>query len=201
MKNNKLFLKIYLFLLILCSLSLIVLSVLGNKNRIGYLGEFIFDEYQINNTLKLNGLLNIRDNFIIDGILDKKSIKNFIFTNDSITNYSYGFRIKYYDKVFRNSDIYGVYLDTNKIFQEHNFIKKIKMQKNGGPYGDLISSKAFNNEEKIDNVYYTLRIKTNLLLLFVFLLFLYLIFQERFRKSLLYIINIIISFLLIIKNI
>ncbi|MDA0049050.1 hypothetical protein OFR41_07545 [Brachyspira hyodysenteriae] len=68
MKNNKLFLKIYLFLLILCSLSLIVLSVLGNKNRIGYLGEFIFDEYQINNTLKLNGLLNIRDNFIIDGI-------------------------------------------------------------------------------------------------------------------------------------
>ncbi|ANN63728.1 hypothetical protein SZ47_04735 [Brachyspira hyodysenteriae] len=180
MKNNKLFLKIYLFLLILCSLSLIVLSVLGNKNRIGYLGEFIFDEYQINNTLKLNGLLNIRDNFIIDGILDKKSIKNFIFTNDSITNYSYDFRIKYYDKVFRNSDIYGVYLDTNKIFQEHNFIKKIKMQKNGSPYGELISDKIINGE-KIDNISYTLKVRNviTVTIIIMILMYLYLTFYKK----------------------
>ncbi|QTM03440.1 hypothetical protein GQX62_07265 [Brachyspira hyodysenteriae] len=191
MKIKKLFLKIYLFLIILSILSLIIFYLLGNKNRIGYLGDF---EYNVDNTLRINGLLNIKDNFIVDGKLDYKSINNFIFTNDSITNYSYSFRIKYYDKVFRNNDIYNVYIDINKIIKDNNFIEEIEMRKNGGPYGDLISSKAFNNEEKIDNVYYTLRIKTNLLLLFVFLLFLYLIFQERFRKSLLYIINIIISF-------
>ncbi|MCZ9956236.1 hypothetical protein [Brachyspira hyodysenteriae] len=162
MKIKKLFLKIYLFIIILSILSLIIFYLLGNKNRIGYLGDF---EYNIDNTLRINGLLNIKDNFIVDGKLDYKSINNFIFTNDSITNYSYGFRIKYYDKVFRNNDIYNVYIDINKIIKDNNFIEEIEMRKNGSPYGDLISYKIIDYE-KIDNINYYLKIKNTIIFYF-----------------------------------
>ncbi|WP_252195333.1 hypothetical protein [Brachyspira hyodysenteriae] len=162
MKNKKLFLKIYLFLLILCIFTLIILYILGNKNRIGYLGEFVFDEYHIEHPLKLNGLLDIKEDYTTDDELDEESIKQFIFTNEAITNYSYGFRIKYYDKVFRNSDIYGVYLDTDKILKDNDFIKELKMDNNGSPFGNLISDKIII-EEKIDNITYKLKIKKDLI--------------------------------------
>ena len=74
--------------------------------------------------------------------------------------YNYNFRIKYYSKVFRNSDIYGVYLDTNKIIQSNNFIKNIKINEQGSPFGILVSTKKLEYEEKIDNINYTLRIQT-----------------------------------------
>ncbi|QTM08674.1 hypothetical protein GQX60_07255 [Brachyspira hyodysenteriae] len=64
--------------------------------------------------MKLNGLLDKKQNYTINVKLDEESVKQFIFTNNSITNCSYVFRIKYYDKVFINSDIYGVYLDINE---------------------------------------------------------------------------------------
>ncbi|MDA0049037.1 hypothetical protein OFR41_07480 [Brachyspira hyodysenteriae] len=111
---------------------------------------------------------------MLDGELDKESIKQFIFTNDSITNYSYGFRIKYYDKIFRNSDIYGVYLDINKILEDNNFIKEIKIDDNGSPFGNLISDKIIT-EEKIDNVNYILKIKFNIIKYFIFLVIILLI--------------------------
>ncbi|WP_085168723.1 hypothetical protein [Brachyspira hyodysenteriae] len=168
MKIKKLFLKIYVFLLVFYILTLIIFSILGNKYRIGYLGEFAFDE---NTTLKLNGLLNIKDNFIIGGELDENSIKNFIFTNESITNYSYSFRVKYYDKVFRNSDIYGVYLDTNKILIDNNFIKEIEIGRNGSPFGNLISSRIIK-EEKIDSIRYNLKVKKTIVFVSLILLIL-----------------------------
>ncbi|WP_047115509.1 hypothetical protein [Brachyspira hyodysenteriae] len=201
MKIKELFLKIYLFLLILCIFSLIILSVLGNKNRIGYLGDFVFDEYQINYTLKLNGLLDIKEKFMLDGELDKESIKQFIFTNDSITNYSYGFRIKYYDKIFRNSDIYGVYLDINKILEDNNFIKEIKIDDNGSPFGNLISDKIIT-EEKIDNVNYILKIKSDiikysLILLIISLLFFINYLSDKNKKIIFISYSIVLIFLIV----
>lgn len=198
MNIKKLFLKTYLCLLVFCTIALIIIAILGHKNRIGYFGDFGIDNDHINATLKMNGLLNLKYNFIIDGQLDEEAIKQFILTNDSITNYSYSFRIKYYNKVFRNSDIYNVYIDTNKIFKENNFIKKIEMLGNGSPYGEMITSKKI--EEKVDNINYYLKIKTSLLLLIAFLLFLYFIFQKRFREKLSYIINTIISFFMKYKK-
>ncbi|KLI35203.1 hypothetical protein SZ50_03795 [Brachyspira hyodysenteriae] len=201
MKIKELFLKIYLFLLILCIFTLIILSVLGNKNRIGYLGDFVFDEYQINYTLKLNGLLDIKEKFTMDGELDKESIKQFIFTNDSITNYSYGFRIKYYDKIFRNSDIYGVYLDINKILEDNNFIKEIKIDDNGSPFGNLISDKIIT-EEKIDNVNYILKIKSDiikysLILLIISLLFFINYLSDKNKKIIFISYSIVLIFLIV----
>ena len=165
MKNKNLFFKIYISLLIVFILVFSILSILGKKNRVGYLGEFDFygdyEEY-IDKTLELNGLTNIKENYMLDGKLDKEAIKNFILTNDAITNYSYGFRIKYYDKVFRNSDIYGVYIDTNKLLEDNSFVKEIVMGEDGSPFGNLISTKIIN-EDKIDNVIYYLKIKFNII--------------------------------------
>ncbi|MEI0700661.1 hypothetical protein [Brachyspira intermedia] len=174
MKNNKLLLKIYLSLLIIFIITLIILAVLGNKTRIGYLTEFTFDEYHINRTLELNGL-NIDETkklFISNNQLNNEALINYIFTNEAVTNYSYGFRIKYYSKVFRNSDIYGVYPNIDKILSENNFVKKIKMDTGGSPYGNLISEKILKYDEKIDNIIYTLKVKQKLLMTIFILLIL-----------------------------
>ena len=107
MKNKNIFLKIYIPFLIICFITFIILSILGKKNRVGYLGEFQFGGSSINKTLELNGF-NIGETkklFTIDDILDNDALTNYIFTNEAITNYSYGFRVKYYDKVFRKEFI------------------------------------------------------------------------------------------------
>ena len=192
MKNKKVLFKIYGILLAICILSLIILSILGNKDRKGYLSDFVFDENHINKTLELNGL-NIAETknlFIKDDKLDNDALANYIFTNESITNYSYGFRIKYYSKVFRNSDIYGVYIDTNKIIQDNDFIKEIKMNDKGSPFGNLISSKKINNDKNIDNVNYILKSKSDILIIFsiiiifILLLIILLIFEKQIIKIL-----------------
>lgn len=167
MKNNKLFLKIYMSLIIIIFVVIIVLYVLGGKTRVGYLGDFKFDDFHIIRTLELNNLSHIKDQFIdVEGELDKESIKNYIFTNESIINYSYGFKVQYYNKVFRHSDIYGVYIDTNKVLKDNDFIKEIDIN-NGSPFGNLISSKKIDFD-KIDNVNYILKIKNRLLILIIF---------------------------------
>ena len=40
MKNKNLFLKIYILFLIITIITLIILQILGSKNRIGYLTDF-----------------------------------------------------------------------------------------------------------------------------------------------------------------
>lgn len=181
MKDNKLFLKIYVLLLIIFSIAIIVLSILGKKTRVGYLGDFKFDDFHIIRTLELNNLSHIKDQFIdVEGELDKESIKNYIFTNESIINYSYGFKVQYYDKVFRHSDIYGVYIDTNKILEDNGFIKEISTDGNGSPFGNLISSKKIDFD-KIDNVYYTLSIRKMIIIYYVYIFIIILLFIPAFN--------------------
>ena len=190
MKNKNIFLKIYIPFLIICFITFIILSILGKKNRVGYLGEFKFDEYHIENTLKLNGfdIDETKKLFTIDNILDNDALTNYIFTNEAITNYSYGFRLKYYDKVFRNSDIYGVYIDTNKLINDNNFIKSIKTDGNGSPFGNLISYKIIDFE-KIDNVNYTLAIKNKIIntILWLLIITISIYFFTQFDKIIYYI--------------
>ena len=150
---NKFLLKVYSILLIICITVLIVLLLLGNKSRVGYLSEFNLESSNNN-------------------------------------EYSYHFRIKYYSKFFRNSDIYGVYLDTNKIIQNNNFIKDIKINEKGSPFGILTSSKQLEYQEKIDNINYTLRLKTIfyiilsiLVLSYIYLSYIYL--YKKYKKLIL----------------
>ena len=183
MINKKILFNIYISILSICILTLIILALLGKINRIGYLSDL---QLNIDKTLALNNfnVYNTKKLFIIDNKLDTDSLINYLFTNENITNYSYGFRVKYYSKVFRNSDIYGVFIDNNKIIQENNFIKEIKMNDDKGtPFGSLISAKKFTDSEKIDNINYILRLKNQFLLyslLILFLiLFVYFIFLNK----------------------
>ena len=160
-KNKKLFLKIYIPFVIIISVALIILQILGSKNRVGYLNDF---NLNIERMLNLYDLENIIEDFTVDGKLDEESIKNYLLTNENITNYIYHFRIRYYDKVFRNSDIYGVYPDLSNL---PDYIKNVEMDEGGSPYGHFISDKKIIEEEKIDNVNYTLKPKPLILYIVV----------------------------------
>ena len=182
MKNKKLFLVIYIVFLIIITISIIVLSILGQKERIGYLSEFKFDGNHINKTLELNGF-NIEETkkkFISNNILDNEALINYIFSNESITNYSYSFRIEYYSKIFRHGDIYGVYPNINKILENNNYIKKIEMGKNGSPFGNLVSEKIIDFG-KIDNVSYKLSLRYSIvaLLIFIYIIYTFLLYVRK----------------------
>ena len=168
-KNKKLFLKIYIPFVIIISIALIILQILGSKNRIGYLTDF---NLEIDRTLELNNLNDIRKDFTVDGKLDEESIKNYLLTNENITNYIYQFRIRYYDKVFRNSDIYGVYPDLSNL---PDYMENAEMEYKGSPYGNFVSDKKEINEYKIDNINYILKIKPKIPILLYFILALILI--------------------------
>ena len=179
-KNKKLFLKIYIPFVIIISVALIILQILGSKNRVGYLTDF---NLNIERMLNLYDLENIIEDFTVDGKLDEESIKNYLLTNENITNYIYHFRIRYYDKVFRNSDIYGVYPDLSNL---PDYIKNMEMDGDGSPYGNFISYKLIN-EEKIDNINYKLKLKYNIILcilfLFIALYFMFSMYITVFYKN------------------
>ena len=137
-KNKNLFLKIYILFLIITIITLIILQILGSKNRIGYLTDF---SLVVDKTMKLNN-------------------------SENITNYVYHFRIRYYDKVFRHNDIYGVYPDLSNL---PDFVKEIKMDYDGSPFGIFISDKKIIEEDKIDNINYTLKIQKSIINIVIFL--------------------------------
>ena len=103
--------------------------------------------------------------------MDEENIKNYLLTNENITNYIYHFRIRYYDKTFRNNDIYGVYPDLSNL---PDYMKNAEMDEGESPYGNFISDKR-EIEDKIDNINYTLRIKSKIPILLYFILSLILI--------------------------
>ncbi len=165
MEDKKKFLKICIYISSILVLFLMIFSFLGIIKRVGYLSEFKFDLENINNTLELNGI-NIEETkniFTIDNVLDNDALANYIFTNESITNYNYGFRLKYYNKFFRNSDLYNVYIDVNEIINDNDFIKEIKISEKGSPFGILVSDKKLDYNEKIDNINYSLLLKSRLI--------------------------------------
>ncbi len=150
MKNIKLFLKIYISFLIIAAILLIILQILGLKTRVGYLTNF-----------KLNNFYQITN-------LD----------NTITTNYKYNFKIGYYDKIFKNSDIYGVYPDLSNL---SDYIENVEMEEGGSPYGNFISSKIIE-EDKIDNINYKLKIKfkiINIILVNILIIFIYFCIKNK----------------------
>ena len=169
--NKNLFLKIYIPFVIIISVALIILQILGSKKRVGYLTDF---KLNVSKTLELNNLENINNK------LDEEGIKNYLLTNENITNYIYHFRIRYYDKVFRNNDIYGVYPDLSNL---PYYIKNVKMDGDGSPYGNFISYKLIN-EEKIDNINYKLRVKPEIInpVIIIFFILIVLVFKNNSKN-------------------
>ena len=169
-KNKNLFLKIYILFVIIISIALIILQILGSKKRVGYLTDF---NLNIERTLKIN------ENKFIKYI----KLNGYNFTNENIINYKYvyQFKIRYYDKTFRNSDIYGVCPDLSNL---PDYIKNAEMEGNGSPYGNFISDKIIDNEEKIDNIYYKLRVKPEIInpVIIIFFILIVLVFKNNSKN-------------------
>ncbi|WP_028328801.1 hypothetical protein [Brachyspira alvinipulli] len=176
-RNNKLF--IYIISISILFLPIIILYILGNIPREGYISDFQTESYNMIKTLELNGLGHLKNDFIVNNKINEDKLLNYILTNKSITNYSYGFKIKYHTKVFKNSDIYGVYPNSDKALKENSFIKYIT-NVNGSPFGELISTKIINSDEKY-NIEYKLNIKIGFLI-YILIIFIYIsiIFFIRF---------------------
>lgn len=83
--------------------------------------------------------------------------------------YKYKIKMNYYDKIFRHSDIFSVHPITNNL---PDYIEMIKFDSSGSPFGNITTSKELKVDEKIDNFYYTVKIKINI---FIYLLAIYLI--------------------------
>ncbi len=184
MKSKKIILTICItFIFVVTIIALIILSNLGAKVRTGYLTDF---NLNVERTLKLNNLENMITNYIIDDKLDEESIKNYIFTNENITNYAHQFRIRYYDKVFRNSDIYGVYPDLSNL---PDYMKNAEMEYGGSPFGNFTYDKRILNIEKIDNISYILKLKYYLVFVVIILLASFILYYliehcKKFRELL-----------------
>lgn len=131
--------------------------------------------------------------FLILSILGSKTRIGYMEILDSYitgdTNmFKYNIRIKYYDKIFRNSDIYGVYIDTNNTINDNSFIKKIDMGKNGSPFGSIVTDRIIN--DKIDNIQYTLKLKKTFIIsiamVYILIFFIYLIVFIAKNKKILF---------------
>lgn len=112
-------------------LSCIVLSILGGRERIGYLTNF--------------------------------NIQSDISTNNE---YLYHAKIKYYNNFFRNSDIFGIYPNTNSLPE---FIKVVKLDGKASPFGIYKSTKELDFNDKID-LNYTLKINYRIILFIIWYL-------------------------------
>lgn len=100
-------------------------------------------------------------------------------------NYIYNFKIHYKSSIFKNSDIYDVFIDTNKLISLNNSISKIIMNEYGSPFGLLFNKDklAYDNLE-ID---YKLKIKFDIIFYYTIFLLIFIIF---FSYYLLFIKNI-----------
>ena len=180
MRSKKLFLKIYIPILIAYSLFIIVFSILAIKaNSIrGYI-----------NNINLNEDLTIKMNNIdYDSLINVENRSEYLLTNESITNYIYNFRVEFYDKVYRKTDIYDIKLLKNS-FPE--YITDIKLL---GRLGIIFSQKQLDS--KIDNIKYNVMVRNVYFASFIplFLILLAVLFGNRaaeiIKSSKIYNINI-----------
>ena len=87
-------------------------------------------------------------------------ISNFNLISSNNSEYKYNFKIKYYSKIFKNSDIYGVYPYLDNMPE---YISYIQMDdRSGTPFGTLISFKELKYDDKIDNIKYYLMLHFNI---------------------------------------
>lgn len=89
-------------------------------------------------------------------------------------NRVYHFRLLFYSKIFRNSDIFGIKANTNKL--NNNAIVDIKFDEDDGPFGNITLNDNIENIKTIE-VYYSLSIKKYIVNIFMILLILLILFN------------------------
>ena len=128
--------------------------------------------------------------------LSNEDVSKYILKNEEITNYIYNFKIGYYSKIFKHSDIYGVYPNTNKILQDYNFIKNITIN-DGSPFGKFTSKNLIT---KIYYIKYKLYIKKyiiiTIMIMIIFIIFKYFIIKYNNKYTSFIEYSLYISFIL-----
>ena len=100
--------------------------------------------------------------FDFDGILQEK-------------NMIYFFKLHFYSIIFRNSDIYGLKVDTNKL--NNDAIISITFDYNGSTSGAIILSDYIENVGNIE-IYYKLFVKKYIINIFIILFILFILFNS-----------------------
>ncbi|CRF31368.1 hypothetical protein BRSU_0053 [Brachyspira suanatina] len=129
-QNKKIFLLSYLVFISAIILFIVIFSILGSIERVGYLSNF-------------------------NHILENK----------------YYFTLKFNSSIFKNNKIYRVYPNTNEMPDNVTNIRW-----SGSYYGNLVlgdSSIQLKENDKIENIKYTVKIQKNV---FLFLLFIIIVF-------------------------
>ena len=142
-KNRSKLLKAYNVLLLVYSFFIIVIFILSNIERKGYLDKFV--------------LLDDKDNI-----------------------YTYSAEVKYYSKLFRSSDLFGVYINTH-VFSSNN-IKEISFIDNG-VNTKTVTIKLYNKYEYIDGnieLYYKLYLKDYSINILILMLLIFIFFHVNY---------------------
>ena len=193
---KKFLIKVYLFIIILSLALFFTFFVLGNVERTGYLSGITLNVYE---TLR-NNSISYTNSFKINK--QGKDMEEYVLTNNSINSYIYNVRVSYYSKVFRNSDIYGVYIVTNSLPE---YINELIIEEKGSPYFKLISTQKID-EKNIYDIKYVLKIKSKFIKLVILVLFviffIYMVFFiYPYIKSIFYLIKNNFAFIKKIFNI
>ncbi|WP_052768095.1 hypothetical protein [Brachyspira hyodysenteriae] len=152
MKKINIYLNIFLPLVFI--IIIIILIILGKQNRIGYIGNISIDSTE----KKSN---NLQENNSEEYSLNK-----------------YTFKILYHSKIFKNSDIYNVFLDKDDAIKKYNF-NDIIINGYGSPFGIFYTDKIYNNSETFD-IIYTLKIKNSFIMSYILLCILIIILINIF---------------------
>ena len=85
--------------------------------------------------------------------------------------YFYDFRIKYYSKIFRNSDLYNVDFQIPKSEYINGKIVSFKNinfnEKGSSPFANFVSSQQLKHDYKINGIKYTLKLKFQIYIIFM----------------------------------
>ncbi len=81
--------------------------------------------------------------------------------------YEYGIRINYYDKVFRNSDILGVYINENSL---PDYVISFNQEGGGSPFGKIVSNIEIDTSKPIEDITYIVKVKSHIYIYIIILL-------------------------------
>ena len=147
------------YLLVIGLLALIFIIFIHREKIISYkniLNHILIQNKQLIRNLVIISIAVFIFIIIITAFLGKQDrtgyLSDFNLVSSKNGEYTYNFKIKYYSKIFINSNIYDVYPYLNNL---PNYIKSAKMDDRfGTPFGSLISEKELKYDDKIDTQYY-----------------------------------------------
>ena len=159
---------------------LVLLSILLNRQFIYFIKNKVLASKTLKNIINISTII-ITIAFIILSILGNVERKGYLEIGSLIRNveatYNYNMRVSYYDKTFRNNDIYGVIVNTNKLDSN---IFSIEFEKYGSPFGIVKLNDDIKNIDKIE-VYYKLFVKSIFLAIFILFITLFILFNNIYK--------------------